>query len=230
MELSARVEPGYALHQPTDLTPQRYADTTVSEPTTNILAQFEHSIASNRRVGELKCQACGIQPMSLNRRNAVGQAGPALIGAIVAQQQDRLVPVRVNVSQFAVPPNFQDDNISVASSDIPDEAELYFEAARDVYVIDERVTEVEMEYQEVLAARSALHTETEAAQEEADQTREQQLLELIQELSAKYDLLHLRLKACLDIGIDPERFRYRRLSIHDSLSDSVAAWINNNCS
>lgn len=107
-----------------------------------------------------------------------------------------------------------------STSDVPTVVEEYFEAAGEAFVVDERLMDLENEHHDLAMAR-----QRDCGQEE-DPSRSSVEFENIYkrtklELGGTLAILHYRVDArrdaCLAQGIDPERYRYRRLSNHSDI-------------
>lgn len=108
-------------------------------------------------------------------------------------------------------------DVSDTSLDVPAVVEQYFEAARDAFLEDERLTELDDVYPEK-AASTQNQTDVRiatASSPRSDCTYTQERQEICGRLAIAHYRMHARREACVAQGFDPEQFRYRRLSSHD---------------
>lgn len=158
----------------------------------------------------------------LNHRSKAVKDAQLWLQTLRTQYQQEQENVEVNSnSHDAIEPESDDDtksDISNTSSDVPTVVEEYFQAAREAFIEDERLAELENEYEDLVAASTRDRDGQEdpnAAVTNAVKAYRQKRQELGGLLGILHYRLHARREACLDQGIDPEHFRYRRLSHHN---------------
>ena len=112
--------------------------------------------------------------------------------------------------------------ISESSSNAPNDVNEYFRLCREIFLIKERISELTLDEAASVESMANSESATNLGYFEAKRKELNYALENVQqEMDAHRE-------ACLARGINPERFRHRRLSSRPSKNDNVAEWLNGN--
>jgi hypothetical protein len=106
--------------------------------------------------------------------------------------------------------------VSQTSSKAPPVLERYFELAGEEYVVDERLTELDVEHQEALTKyrknRSGCGHQAQESPSNAEDLYRQRRRELVEARGIARGQLQVQRDICLSQGINPEHHRYRRMT------------------
>ena len=137
-------------------------------------------------------------------------------------RSDSQAPQSDQAGRISNPPFNYDLEIATESSDSSSEApsllEEYFDKAGEVFVAKERLTELDLEQEALLAQSQCIAAYTnalpsfECSPERSFKGRRMALMEAL--TTAEEELCCLR-EACLHQGIEPELVRYRRVSVRN---------------
>ena len=151
----------------------------------------------------------------LNERHQALQQAEEHLDSIerhIYEEEDRTEARRTSVIRTSYQEAVLDDDaseVSEASTKTAPVLKKHFILAGNVFVLEERLTELDLNHQEAGAASPLSFDQAPGGGERLYQ---QKRLELLDKLEIGRCRLQESREACLVQGLDPERFRYRRIS------------------
>ena len=120
----------------------------------------------------------------------------------------------------AHPYAIEDDasEVSDASSNAPEDLSEYFRLARAAFILKERLREMSLDSTDKDAISEGNITASAGSEHEG----------LIQSLQFAQEELNAQRAKCLDRGLDPERYRHRRISSQSTRQRNVIGWLGHN--